>query len=115
MVVISTISLEESSFSLSLANSASAQYLPKASGCTSERERLAARFTAAEGAIVGVTKLCKGREALPMQPTFRPPERRSFRRGTFSQGGTCAMQDQLDITSILAPGVQRGHRALMRG
>lgn len=78
MVVIYTTSHEESSLSLSLANLSSAQYLPKASGCTGERERFAARFAAAEGSIVGMTKLCKGREALSMQSAFRPPERGSF-------------------------------------
>ncbi len=66
MVMIPTVSQEKSSFSLSLACSASVQYLPKASGRTCERERLAAWLTTAEGAIVWMTKLCKGREALPV-------------------------------------------------
>lgn len=91
MVVISTVSLVESSFSISLANLASAQYLPEASGGAGERERLATRFTAAEGTIIRVTKLREGREALPMQPALRPSERGSFRGGTFSQRGSCAV------------------------
>lgn len=115
MVMTATVSLVESSFSISLANSASAQYLPEASGGAGERERLATWFTAAEGTVVRVTKLREGWEALPMQPALRPSERGSFRRGAFSQGGSCAMEDELDITRVLAPGVQRGHGALMRG
>lgn len=91
MVESTAISLEESSLCFGLADLAPAQYLPEASGCTCESEGLATRLAAAEGAVVGVTKLCKGREALSMQSTFGAPEGRSFRRGSFSQGGACAM------------------------
>lgn len=78
MVETSAISLKESSFGLSLADLAPAQYLPEASGCTCESEGLAARLAAAEGAFVGVPKLRKGREALSMQAPFRAPEGGSF-------------------------------------
>ena len=78
MVETSAISMEESSFRFSLADLAPTQDLPEASGCTCESEGLAARLPAAEGAIVGVTKLCEGWEALSMQPTFRAPEGRAF-------------------------------------
>lgn len=73
MVEASAVPLEEPSFRFGLADLTPAQDLPEASGGACEREGLAARLAAAEGAIVGVTELCQGREALSMQPAFGAP------------------------------------------
>lgn len=112
-MVASAGPLQQAALGFSLPHPGPAQDFPQAPGGPGESQRFASGLPAPQRAVVGVAQLGEGREALAMQPALGAPEGGSLRRGPLCQGGASAVQDELDVTGVLAPCVEGGHGALV--